>query len=519
MCVWGGCLLASSIALRQCPAHWRPPKLSGSAASRRTHGCLLPKALGSFGVFVLCSRICGKSYCERHAWSPYVFPVPPYGAPRAARPANAAAFVATDAASPIASTPQRRRAAPRVRTGFASEDAPDPSELSPMKPPRASRRRTGEARVDSYGFSTGGAGGSDGAGSGGFGGVATESDGGIWGTETALFSPDLKWGTEETKAKDAISPPSSTGSSSSDSSAHTPASATPPSHRHAASHTPAAGGAIAQCSLASPTLYARKRHAEEDPADEYDGGVSVQRELAAVATPQSGTSENTGGSDEDEYDELEEFNPYMFIKCLPRYEDVVRSKRELVLPRKPRSAPHLSLVLDLDETLVHCSVDPIEDADLTFPVDFNGQTYEVFVRKRPYLDRFLEWCAAKYEVTVFTASQKVYAEKLLDLLDPHKRLVKYRLFRDSCLNVDGNFLKDLTVLGRDLSSTVLVDNSPHAFGYQVDNGIPIESWFDDPSDTELLKLANFLPQLDAADDVRPIVREKFQLHKLIAQAS
>uniref|UniRef100_A0A7S1G7R3 FCP1 homology domain-containing protein n=1 Tax=Bicosoecida sp. CB-2014 TaxID=1486930 RepID=A0A7S1G7R3_9STRA len=435
-------------------------------------------------------------------------------------------------ASPIASTPQRpRRAAPRVRTGYDAGDAPpDPSELSPMKPPRATRRRTGEARASNepsgYGFGGGaGAGGASGGAKegGSFVDAAGAADGGIWG-ESALFSPDLKWGAEESKVKEAALTPST---ESSGSSTRTPASVTPPSSRHAVSHTPAAGGAIAQCSLASPTLYARKRTADDVEAEEYDGGASVRRDLAACATPESGRSEDDsdmgahGGAaaDDGEYDEYEEFNPYLFIKCLPRYEEVVPTARELVLPRKSRSGPRLSLVLDLDETLVHCSVEPIEDADLTFPVEFNGQTYEVFVRKRPYLDHFLEWCASKYEVTVFTASQKVYAEKLLDLLDPRGRLVKYRLFRDSCLNVDGNFLKDLTVLGRDLRSTVLVDNSPHAFGYQVDNGIPIESWFDDPTDTELLKLANFLPHLEEASDVRPVVRDKFQLHKLVAQAN
>lgn len=92
------------------------------------------------------------------------------------------------------------------------------------------------------------------------------------------------------------------------------------------------------------------------------------------------------------------------------------------------------------------------------------------------------------------------------------------MFRDSCLAVEGNFLKDLNVLGRDLSKTVLVDNSPHAFGYQVDNGIPIESWFDDPNDTELLKLERFLRTLHHAPDVRRVVRQKFQTHRLIAEA-
>ena len=45
-------------------------------------------------------------------------------------------------------------------------------------------------------------------------------------------------------------------------------------------------------------------------------------------------------------------------------------------------------MLDLDETLVHCSVEPIPDADVFFPVSFNGANYQVYVREHPHPDKF-----------------------------------------------------------------------------------------------------------------------------------
>lgn len=98
------------------------------------------------------------------------------------------------------------------------------------------------------------------------------------------------------------------------------------------------------------------------------------------------------------------------------------------------------------------------------------------------------------------------------------KYIHHRLFREACIQVEGNFLKDLHVVNRPLESTILVDNSPHAFGYQVDNGIPIESWFDDSTDRELRKLMKFLRQVATEDDVRRPIRSKFQSFSLVEGA-
>lgn len=218
-------------------------------------------------------------------------------------------------------------------------------------------------------------------------------------------------------------------------------------------------------------------------------------------------------------DDLDDFDPYLFIKHLPDLSEVVSSGRPpVLLPRQTRRCPPVTLVLDLDETLVHSTLEQCEDADFTFPVSFNAQEYTVYVRRRPHLQNFLEKVSQMFEIIVFTASQSVYAEQLLNVLDPKRKLIRHRVFRDSCVFVEGNYLKDLTVLGRDLSKVAIVDNSPQAFGFQVDNGIPIESWFDDKGDAALMGLLPFLETLVGVDDVRPIIAKKFNLRQKIAAA-
>ncbi|XP_039033920.1 CTD small phosphatase-like protein 2 isoform X2 [Hibiscus syriacus] len=208
-------------------------------------------------------------------------------------------------------------------------------------------------------------------------------------------------------------------------------------------------------------------------------------------------------------DQADDFDPQSFIKNLPELSDVVSSFRPTSVATEARRRKHITLVLDLDETLVHSTLEPCDDADFTFTVFFNMKEHTVYVKQRPDLHAFLEKVAEMFEVIIFTASQSIYAEQLLNILDPDQKLISRRVYRESCIFSDGSYTKDLTVLGVDLAKVAIIDNSPQVFRLQVNNGIPIKSWFDDPSDCALISLLPFLESLADVDDVRPIIAKKF----------
>ncbi|GAA5894008.1 hypothetical protein JCM6882_007957 [Rhodosporidiobolus microsporus] len=169
------------------------------------------------------------------------------------------------------------------------------------------------------------------------------------------------------------------------------------------------------------------------------------------------------------------------------------------------------LVLDLDETLVHSSFKMVHQADYVVPVEIENQFHNVYVIKRPGVDGFLKAMGDIYEVVVFTASLSKYADPVLDQLDVH-RVVRHRLFRESCYNNKGNYVKDLSQLGRPMEECIIIDNSPASYVFHPNNAVPISSWFNDPHDTELTDLVPFLSDLATTDDVRAVLDANLYQH-------
>lgn len=172
----------------------------------------------------------------------------------------------------------------------------------------------------------------------------------------------------------------------------------------------------------------------------------------------------------------------------------------------------------MDETLIHC-VDDIEtqDPDIVLEIDFpDEETVYAGINIRPYIMECLEEANKHFQVIAFTASHQVYADAILDYVDPNHEFITHRLYRQHCfLTEEGYYVKDLRIFqGWDLKDVVIIDNSVYSFAFQIDNGIPIIPFYNDKQDEEMMHLVYYLNCLAKADDVREQNRQAFELFKL-----
>ena len=208
------------------------------------------------------------------------------------------------------------------------------------------------------------------------------------------------------------------------------------------------------------------------------------------------------------------------------------------------------LLIDLDETLIHSdfNLEYLNDKSIKYDAiikfrdteeEFQENYEDYYDMRRKQLERsllkeekefkvgifvrkgakeFLAEVSRYFEVGIFTASVKEYADAVIDYLDPNKTLIKFRLYRNNCINVnDRIFVKDLRIIkGVDLKDIILLDNSIYSFSAQLNNGILVNSFFNDKNDIELLNVLGYLLNfLLKADDVRIINEQFFSFEKII----
>ena len=163
-----------------------------------------------------------------------------------------------------------------------------------------------------------------------------------------------------------------------------------------------------------------------------------------------------------------------------------------------------SLVLDLDETLIHFSIK-------------NKNEGQLFLR--PYLTSFLLSVSEFYEIIIFTAGMKEYANLVLDIIEKKigKKIFDYKLFREhTFIDNSQNYIKDLSKIGRNLENILIIDNTKENFVFQPENGILISSFIIDNNslnikqkDKCLLELKNLLLKIVKKDinDLREEIKK------------
>lgn len=126
------------------------------------------------------------------------------------------------------------------------------------------------------------------------------------------------------------------------------------------------------------------------------------------------------------------------------------------------------------------------------------------MKVRPGVAAFLHRLSKLYELTVFTAGLQYYADAVLDKLDT-SGLITSRVYRQHCTKSGEYFVKDLEMLGRDLTESIIIDDSQQSFAFHPKNAIFVESWFGDTQDRVLYDLITVLQELYYYNDVREIL--------------
>ena len=198
--------------------------------------------------------------------------------------------------------------------------------------------------------------------------------------------------------------------------------------------------------------------------------------------------------------QLPKYNNHSFNHSVPNLS--IYKNNQFTEENKPRKK---SLILDLDETLVHSSFYPFERAsDLTLPIKVDNQKILVYILRRPYALEFIKEMSQYYEIIIYTASIPEYAKNLLNEFDKFNVISK-RFYRYNCIHKDGIYIKDLKLIGKPFKDLIIIDNNPTSYLYNVDNGLPILSWYGDKQDIELLKFIPLLKYLAKVDDVTDVI--------------
>lgn len=191
------------------------------------------------------------------------------------------------------------------------------------------------------------------------------------------------------------------------------------------------------------------------------------------------------------------------------------------------------LLLDLDETLVHSefrnssnykTLDEMKENSRCYNRSFSyiedNYKYYFDIYFRPFLFDFLHEIKYYFDLAIFTASSKKYADTIINYIDPNNELFKFCLYREACIPIQKYvFIKDLRIIKNyDPTNVILMDNSFYSFINQPSNGMLIYSFYSNYKDNQLIYAKNFLIKyIYPSKDVRIEIEKWFHFGELLGK--
>ncbi|KAF4685896.1 CTD small phosphatase-like protein 2 [Perkinsus olseni] len=234
---------------------------------------------------------------------------------------------------------------------------------------------------------------------------------------------------------------------------------------------------------------------------------------------------------------LHAFKSMAQLRLCREEDDEIRNNEDWPYLPPAEDPQRPTLCLDVDDTLTLMSYEFLYQSGLEPEAEGTAQQHfmrvyadptdkenseSAYIFLRPWVRMYLAYWASKFEIVIFTAGCKSYADQVVDFLDPHGALVSHRLYRQHCTEFFDHerestiLVKDLKCLGRDLNRTILLDNNLCCFAFHLDNGIPIKNYLGDYRDRELSKVNSILDAalsaIDLTGSVQPLLRRLFKIH-------
>lgn len=177
-----------------------------------------------------------------------------------------------------------------------------------------------------------------------------------------------------------------------------------------------------------------------------------------------------------------------------------------------------SLILDIDHTMVYSDMlggnkDIVENS---FKVQVGDKN--ILVHKRPFLLEFLRMVSDHFDIYSYTSGGRDYANAILDQLEFEvgSKIFKGRYSNEHCEYLFipmpwggsmSNSFKDISKLGFEKKTTIVLDDSTDVYRKQFYNVIRIRGYTGDEKDDHLDQVLPFILSLKDAVDVRPEIKK------------